>query len=60
MTSAFEKIWGPYLPHMSAFVRIDVEAAELILSPAYDLEHTEAELRRTNLDKLNALDGAAV
>lgn len=45
---------------MSAFVRIDVAAAELILSPAYDLHHTEEELRRTNLDKLNALDRATV
>lgn len=40
---------------MSAFVTIDVNAAELILSPAYDLGLTEDELRRSNLEKLNAL-----
>ena len=30
-----------------------VTAAELILSPAYDLGLTEDELRQTNLEKLN-------
>ncbi len=52
---AFEAAWGTYVPHMSAFIRIEIEASELILSPAYDLGITEEELRRTNLEKLGAL-----
>ncbi|MCY4405405.1 MAG: pyridoxamine 5'-phosphate oxidase family protein, partial [Rhodospirillaceae bacterium] len=53
LDDAFEAAWGPYRPHMSAYVRITVTAAELILSPAYDLGLTEDELRKTNLEKLN-------
>lgn len=52
---AFEALWSPYVPHMSAFVVVDVSAAEMILSPGYDLGLTEEELRATNLAKLNAL-----
>lgn len=48
----FQECWEAYLTHMQNFVRITVTHAELILSPAYDLGHTAAELRRTNLDKL--------
>ena len=44
---------GPYRPRMGAYVRIAVSAAEMILSPAYDLGLTEDELRKTNLEKLN-------
>lgn len=53
--ATFEADWPDYLPRMSAFIKIDVQAAELILSPAYDIGISEEELRRTNLDKLNAL-----
>ena len=53
LDDAFEAAWGPYLPHMGAYVRIAVTAAEMILSPAYDLGLTEDELRKTNLEKLN-------
>ncbi len=55
LLAAFESLWSPYLPYMSDFVTIDISAAELILSPAYDLGFTEDQLRQTNLDKLNAL-----
>ena len=55
MTQAFEEFWAPYIGNMSAFVVIDVAAAELILSPGYDIGLTEAELKETNLAKLNAL-----
>ena len=55
LMAAFETDWPDYIGHMSAFVKIDVSACELILSPAYDLGITEDELRRTNLKKLNAL-----
>ena len=52
---AFEALWSAYVPHMSSFVVIDVSAAEMILSPGYDLGLTEEELKATNLAKLNAL-----
>ena len=54
-TQAFEELWAPYIENMSAFVMINVTAAELILSPGYDIGLTEAELKETNLAKLNAL-----
>ncbi|MEM7169617.1 MAG: pyridoxamine 5'-phosphate oxidase family protein [Pseudomonadota bacterium] len=53
--SAFEASWAPYLPHMSDIVTIHLSAAEIILSPAYDVGFSEADLRETNLKKLNAL-----
>ena len=55
VAAAFQAVWAAYLPQMSAFVTIDISAAELILSPAYDLGHSEEELRQANLQKLNAL-----
>lgn len=55
MRAVFEEQWTTYVSHMSAFVKIDASAAELIFSPAYDLGITEKELRQTNLDKLNNL-----
>lgn len=55
LVAAFEKDWSDYLPHMSAFVTIAISAAEMILSPAYDLGHTADALRQSNLAKLNAL-----
>ena len=51
----FEEGWDYLTDHMSAFVVITVTAAEMILSPGYDRGFTEAELRATNLEKLNAL-----
>lgn len=53
--SMFERDWGPYLQQISSFVEIHISAAELILSPAYDIGLTADELRATNLAKLNAL-----
>ncbi len=55
LMAAFEADWSDYITHMSAFVKIEVSAAEMILSPAYDRGITEDELRRANLEKLNAL-----
>ncbi len=55
LKAAFDSDWADYLSNMSAFVRIDITAAELILSPAYDRGITDEELRQTNLEKLNAL-----
>jgi hypothetical protein len=55
LVSAFESVWAQYVPHMSSFVVIAVSAAELILSPAYDLDYSADELRGINLAKLNSL-----
>ncbi len=55
LRDAFNDAWGDYVPSMSAFVVIEVSAAEVILSPAYDFGHTEAELRAANLERLKAL-----
>ena len=55
LIAEFERHWADYLDYISAFIDITVTAAELILSPAYDIGHTEAELKAQNLAKLNAL-----
>lgn len=55
LRGAFDVAWADYVPHMSAFVRIDLSAAEIIISPAYDIGLDEAELKSVNLAKLNAL-----
>jgi len=55
LADAFETAWGDYVPQMSAFVVIDVTAAELILSPAYDLGISEDDLKSSNLARLNAI-----
>lgn len=55
LMAAFEESWAPYLSLMPSFVVIDISAAELILSPGYGIGLTEAELRDTNLAKLNTL-----
>ena len=55
LQAAFEAAWGPFLEHISSYVRIDIDHAEVVLSPAYDLGMSEAELREANLAKLNAL-----
>ncbi len=55
LMTAFTAVWADYIPYITSFVVIDITAAELILSPAYDLGITEDELRAANLAKLNAL-----
>ena len=51
----FEASWAPYLDLMANYVLITISHAELILSPAYDVGHTAAELGKVNLDKLSKL-----
>lgn len=53
--AAFEEKWGPYVPHMSGFIVIDILSAEHIYSPADDIGFTEIALKRNNLVKLTAL-----
>ena len=55
LRAAFEAVWSEYIASMSAYIRIDVSDAELVVSPAYDRGATEAELHAANLAKLNAL-----
>ena len=51
----FKQLWEPYIDYMSAFVKIDISQAELILSPAYDLGISQAELVKTNFEKLTRI-----
>ncbi len=51
----FQELWKPYLEMMTHFVLIDIERASLVTSPAYDIGIAAAELRTTNLEKLNNL-----
>lgn len=55
LQNLFETEWKDVVPLMSAFVVIDVVAAEFILSPAYDRGMTEQALKTANLERLNAL-----
>lgn len=43
--------WGEYVKVMKAIVRVKISKASLILSPAYDLGHTEEELRAQYKEK---------
>jgi hypothetical protein len=52
LRASFEALWAPYLEYMSEFVRIDIERAQLITSPAYDIGIERAELVQTNLARL--------
>jgi len=47
--------WKGYTELMKAVVRVEVETASLILSPAYDLGHTEAQLREQYRAKFTSL-----
>ena len=51
----FEGNWSPYLDLMQEFVSIDIDNAELITSPAYDIGLTRSELVETNFEKLSKL-----
>ncbi len=46
--------WEGYTQLMSALVRVDIARAQLILSPAYDIGHTEVELRAQYRAKFGA------
>jgi uncharacterized protein len=56
LRGAFGRDWADYIERMDGFVRIDVSAAELILSPAYDGGANEQELHAANLAKLNSIE----
>lgn len=47
--------WKGYTEIMKAVVRVDIEKASLILSPAYDIGHTEAQLREQYRAKFTSL-----
>ena len=47
--------WKGYTDIMKAVVRVDIDKASLITSPAYDLGNTEAQLREQYRAKFTAL-----
>ena len=51
----FEEYWAAYLSVMHDFVCIDIQDAELITSPGYDVGITRDEMVKANFDKLEAL-----
>ncbi len=55
LVAKFEAAWADYLPHMTSFFVFDVASAELVLSPAYDHGHSEAELVASNKAKMAGL-----
>ena len=55
MAALFEEKFSEYVPHMSGFVKVEITAAEFILSPGYDVGYTEQQLKEANLARLNAL-----
>lgn len=48
-------VWKGYTDIMKGAVRVDIDKAELILSPAYDLGNTEAQLREQYRAKFASL-----
>ncbi len=56
-TSLFAALsgWKGYTDIMKGVVRVDIEKAALILSPAYDLGNTEAQLREQYKAKFTSL-----
>lgn len=55
MRDAISAKWSDYEDRMRGLVRIDVEAAEIILSPAYDRGDKAEDLKAQNLARLNDL-----
>ena len=55
MREAFAAKWADYQSRMSAFVRIDIERAEMVWSPAYDLGETAESLHMANPARLQGL-----
>ena len=55
LVTTFEEKFAEYVPRMSGFVKVEITAAELILSPGYDVGYTEQQLKEANLARLNAL-----
>ena len=51
----FEEYWAPYLCVMQDFVCIDIQQAELITSPGYDVGFTRDEMVEANFNKLKNL-----
>lgn len=47
--------WKGYTELMKAVVRVDIDTVSLILSPAYDIGHTEAQLREQYKAKFTSL-----
>ncbi len=55
LVAQFEPLWADYLEQMHEFVKIDIDACELITSPAYDIGFNREQLVTANFDKLSNL-----
>lgn len=55
MHAAFAEVFSDFSDRFAGVIQIDVTAAEFILSPAYDMGITEAQLREANLAHLQSL-----
>lgn len=55
LKDAYAASWAPYAPHVRSYVQIQVQAAELIVSPAYDVGFRKRDLQETNLEKLQQI-----
>ena len=55
LEAAYAEDWEQYQPHVRSYVKINISAAQMIYSPAYDIGLTETELRSANLNKLELI-----
>lgn len=55
LATQFEPLWADYLEQMQEFVSIDIDACELITSPAYDIGISREQLVKANFDKISSL-----
>lgn len=55
LAARFEPLWADYLEQMQEFVKIDIDACELITSPAYDIGFSREQLVKANFDKISNL-----
>lgn len=53
--AAFAEVFSDFNDRFAGVIQIDITAAEFILSPAYDMGITEAQLREANLAHLQGL-----
>ena len=51
----FEHYWAPYIDLMKDFVAIDIERADLVKSPGYDIGLTREQLVQANIERLDGL-----
>ena len=55
LEAAYAEDWEQYQPHVRSYVKVNVSAAQMIFSPAYDIGLSATELCATNLSKLETI-----